>query len=472
MKTLLKNGWLVTASETFQADLLIEGEKIAQIGVELASDDAVVVDAAGKYVLPGAVDPHTHLDLPVMGTRSSDDFYTGHKAALFGGTTCHVDFAIQDKGETLHQALDAWQSKADGKAVMDYGFHINITDLNEAVLAELPEMPSRGVTSVKVMMAYKGRLQVDDTGLFRTLMKAAEAGLLVLVHAENGDVIDVLTRQAAARGQLSAEHHARTRPHWSEAEATLRAAALAAAAGAPLYVVHMSCASALDQLRYVRARGLPIMGETCPQYLFFSEADLCRPDGAKWICSPPVRTPQDAEALWGGLRHGELQVIATDHCPFFFDGSQPMDYEGRPVAIPGKELGGGDFTRTPNGLPGIEDRMPVLWSHGAGQGRLTLNQLVALCCTNPARIFGLYPRKGTLACGADADVVVWDPGAVRTMGRAVSHQRTDYNLYEGWAARGWPERVYRRGELVVEGSRWLGAPGSGRWLPRGHGACL
>jgi len=466
MKTLIKNGTLVTAADTFAADLLMDEGRIALVGQALEAPDAQVVDAAGSYVLPGGVDVHTHLELPTSGTVSSDDFYSGHKAAAFGGTTTHIDFAIQPKGGSLRDGLDAWHAKAEGKAVIDYAFHANVTDFSEQVLDEIPWLMEEGVTSLKVLLAYKGVLQVDDTALFKCLLMAAEAGLLVMVHAENGDAIDVLVKEALAKGHLGLEWHPRTRPAWLEAEATLRACALAAAAGAPLYVAHMTCGMAVDQLAYARARGLKVMGETCPQYLFFTEDDLKRPDGAKWICSPPVRTHADNAALWAALQDRTLQVVSTDHCPFFFDGTRPIDYEGELVSIPGKELGGGEFPRTPNGVPGLGDRLLALWEHGVNAGRISLNRFVELTAANPARIFGLYPRKGTLAVGADADVVIWNPRLKKTMGVAVSRHRTDYNLYEGWRVNGWPEKVYRRGELLVDGDTWHGRRGSGQYLKR------
>ncbi|MEP7357282.1 MAG: dihydropyrimidinase [Anaerolineales bacterium] len=466
MRTLIKNGTLVTAAETFQADLLLVDGRIALMGQNLPGDGAELIDAAGKYVLPGGIDVHTHLELPFGGTVSSDDFYSGHKAAAFGGTTCHIDFVIQGKGESLHQAVENWHKKSDRKAVVDYGYHMAITDLTPQVMDEIPSMAAEGITTLKLFMAYKGLFQVDDSTLFKTLMKAAEAGMMVMVHAENGDAIDVLVKDALAKGHHSAEWHALTRPAWAEAEATMRAVALAGIAGAPLYVVHVTNALAVDQIAYGRARHLPVMGETCTQYLFFSIDNLRQADGSKWVCSPPMRTQADNAALWEALRNDSLQVVSTDHCPFFYDGTQAIDYEGQRVAIPGKELGQASFEKIPNGVPGIEDRMPILWTYGVGQGRLSLNRLVELCCTNPAKIFGLYPRKGTLAVGADADVVIWDPQATKTMGAAASHQRTDYNLYEGWATRGLPRQVFLRGNLLVDGETWNGEPGGGQWLKR------
>jgi len=466
MKTLVKNGTLVTAAESFKADLLMDDGKIALIGANLPADGAQVVDAGGQYVLPGAIDVHTHLELPFGGTVSSDDFYSGHKAAAFGGTTFHIDFAIQAKGERLHNTVERWHQKSDHKAVLDFGYHMAIADPTEDVLNEIPQMGQEGLPSLKLFMAYKNILQIDDTTLFKTLMKAAEAGMLVMVHAENGDVIDVLVKKALAEGHTTPEWHALTRPDWCEGEATNRAVSLAAIAGAPLYVVHVTCAKAANAIAAGRALGVKVMGETCVQYFHFTVDDLRREDGAKWVCSPPVRTKADSAALWEAVRNNTLQHISTDHCPFLYDGTRPITYEGKPFQIAGKELGAKDFSKIPNGLPVIGDRMPILWSYGVGKGYLTLNKLVELCCTNPARIFGLYPKKGTLMVGADADVVIWDPNKKKTWGVAASHQRTDYNLYEGWEITGLPEKVFRRGELLVEGEAWHGKPGTGKWVAR------
>jgi len=466
MKTLLKNGTLVTAAETYRADLLMEDGKIVLIGTDLPGEGAQVVDATGKYVLPGAIDVHTHLELPFGGTVSSDDFYSGHKAAAFGGTTFHIDFAMQAKGERLHDTVARWNAKASDKAIIDYGYHLGITDLRDDVLTEIPQMGAEGIPSLKLFMAYKGVLQIDDTTLFKTMMKAAEHGMLIMVHAENGDAIDILVKKALDEGHTSPEWHALTRPDWVEGEATHRAVALAAVAGAPLYVVHVTCAKAINAIAAGRAKGVKAMGETCVQYFHFTLDDLRKPDGAKWVCSPPIRTKEDNAALWEAVRTNALQAVSTDHCPFFYDGTKEIMYEGKPVKIAGKELGKESFAKIPNGLPCIEDRMPILWTYGVGQGHFSLNRLVELCCTNPAKIFGLYPTKGTLVVGADADVVIWDPNKKKTMSAANSHQRTDYNLYEGWELTGLPEKVYRRGELLVEGEQWLGKAGSGKWYPR------
>jgi dihydropyrimidinase len=323
-----------------------------------------------------------------------------------------------------------------------------------------------GITTLKVFTAYNGRLRLDDGSIFKTLQIARDNGMLVMLHAENGDVIETLTSEALAAGHTTPEWHARTRPAWGAVESARRVFALAASADAPLYLVHMNTAGEVNMLQHARERGVKAMGETCPQYLFFTEDNLRRPDGAKWICSPPMRTAADNARLWEGAADGTIQTIGTDHCPFFFDGTKPILYEGKPVAIPGKELGRDDFTKIPNGLPGVEDRLAVLWTAGVGSGKLTANQFVALTSTNPAKIFGLYPRKGALVPGAEADIVIWDPQKKVKHGVAHSHQRTDYNLYEGWELRGMPEKVFLRGQLIVDGEQWLGRAGMGLFLSR------
>lgn len=466
MKTILKGGTLVTASEMFRADILIEDEKIALIGRDLpVGEDTQVVDVSDRLVLPGGVDPHTHFDLPMFGTVSSDDHYTGHKAAAFGGTTTVIDFVPLEE-EGIEKSVSLWREKADPKAAIDFSFHMNISRFDDQIEAELPALAGMGITSVKVFSAYNNRLRLSDDNIFRVMRIAEKLGYLTMLHAENGDVIELLIAEALAAGHTTPEWHALTRPAWTAVEAVLRGAALAAMAEAPLYIVHMNAAGEVDQLAYGRAKGLPVMGETCPQYLFFTIDHLRRPDGAKWVCSPPMRTREDNERLWQGLETGVLQVIGTDHCPFFFDGTKPILYEGQPVAIPGKELGKDDFTKIPNGLPAVGDRLPVLWSEGVVKGRLTPSQFVALTSTNPAKIFGLYPRKGSLTPGADADIVIWNPQKVVEYGVAKSHHRTDYNLFEGWTLTGFPEKVFLRGNLIVDGDQWLGKAGMGRFIQR------
>ncbi len=462
---VIKNGTLVTAAETYTADIWIEGEQIRQIGVDLYVPGSQIVDASGKLVMPGGIDPHVHLDLPMFGTVSSDDHYSGHKAAAFGGTTTVLDFVSQDY-PSLRQCVDAWHVKADDKAAIDFSFHMNITRLDEAVEAEIPALAGWGMPSVKVFMAYNGRLRLLDGEILRVMRIARKHGILAMLHAENGDVIDVLTAEALAAGHTSPEWHAYTRPSWGAVEASLRGAALAAQADAPLYIVHMNAGGEVDELEYVRRRGLPVYGETCLAYLFFSVEDLKRPDGAKWICSPPMRSTEDNARLWEGLEQGTLQVLSTDHCPFFYDGTKPILYEGKPVAIPGKELGKDDFTKIPNGLPGVGDRLPVFWTAGVVSGRITPNRFVALTSTNAAKIFGMYPRKGALLPGSDADILIWDPHRKLTYGVAHSQQRTDYNLYEGMELTGFVEKVFLRGNLIVDGDRWLGKRGAGKFVQR------
>ena len=467
MTLLIRSGTIITAAESYEADILIEGERIAQIGMNLdIPSGAEVIDAEGKIVLPGGVDVHTHFDLAMAGTVSSDDHYTGHKAAAFGATTTVIDFVPQETAPLLRN-VEVWRAKADPKAAVDFSFHMNITHWDDETEQSIPGLIEAGITSLKVFTAYNNRLRLPDDAILRVMRLARQHGLLTMLHAENGDVIELLIEEALAAGNTGPEWHALTRPAWGAVEAVLRGAALSAqAGGAPLYIVHMNAAGEVDQLEYARAKGLPVMGETCPQYLFFTIDNLRQSDGAKFICSPPLRTKIDNERLWDGLQNGAIQVIGTDHCPFFYNGKQSIVYENAEVAIPGKDLGAANFSLVPNGLPGVGDRLPVLWTEGVVRGRLTPNQFVALNCTNPAKIFGLYPRKGTLLPGSDADVVIWDPDARLTYGRAYSHQRTDYNLYEDWALQGFPEKVFLRGQLIVDRGQWLGRPGMGQFLPR------
>jgi dihydropyrimidinase len=467
MATLIRNGKLITAAKTFHADILIEGEKIAQIGENLQHPNAEIIDATGKLLMPGGIDPHVHLDLPMFRTVSSDDHYTGHKAAAFGGTTTVMDFVVLEN-EDFEHSVDIWMKKAE-KAAIDYSFHMNLTQFNEKIARKIPSLMKMGIQTLKVFTAYNGRLRIDDGSIFKAMQIARDNGMLVMAHCENGDVIETLTEQALAAGHTSPDWHALTRPAWGAVEAGLRVAGMASAADASVYIVHMNVGGEVDMLQYARERGVKVMGETCPQYLFFTINDLRKPDGAKWIASPPMRTHEDNARLWAGLSEGILQAIGTDHCPFFFDGTQPIVYEGSEIAIPGKELGKDDFTKIPNGLPGIQDRMPVLWTMGVGTGRITPNQFVEYMCTNPAKIFGLYPRKGALMEGSDADIVIWDAEKKVKYGVVMSHQRTDYNLYEGWELTGYPEQIFLRGKLIVDGDEWRGEKGMGQFLRRGEG---
>jgi dihydropyrimidinase len=470
MAMLIKNGTLITASETFQADILVEDETISRIGQDLEADSADVVDATEKLILPGGVDPHTHFDLPMFNTVSSDDHYTGHKAAAFGGTTTVMDFVPFDH-DTFEESVEVWRKKAE-KAAIDYSFHMNLTKFNDQVAKQIPLLRAQGITTLKVFTAYNGRLRLDDGSIFKALRIARDNGMLVMAHCENGDVIETLVAEALRAGHTTPEWHSLTRPAWGGVESTLRVAAMASQAEAPVYIVHMNVAGEADMLRYARQRGVKVMGETCPQYLFFTIDHLRRPDGAKWICSPPMRTEQDNARLWEGLRDGTLQTVGTDHCPFFFDGTSPIVYEGKQVRIPGKELGRDDFTKIPNGLPGVQDRLPILWTFGVGKGKISANQFVALNSTNPAKIFGLYPRKGALLPGSDADIVIWDPQKRVKYGVAMSQHRTDYNLYEGWELVGYPEKVFLRGKLIVDEQKWLGKAGQGEFLERISGEVI
>lgn len=458
-KTLIKKARLITASDDTRADLLIDGEKIAAIGMDIDAQTAdVVIDATDRLLLPGGIDNHTHLDMPFGGTVSSDDFFTGHRAALFGGTTSHVDFCIQPKGHTLRRSLEMWRAKADGKAAMDYGFHVAITDLTDAVMEEIRDLPSMGVTSIKLFMAYKGALQVDDTTLFKCMRVAKESGVLTMVHAENGDAIDILIKDALAAGHTTPDWHERTRPPELEAEATNRAIALARAAGdAPLFIVHVTNEEALNAISRARARGQRTYGETCVQYFYFTRNNLngSRNDpfeGAKWVCSPPFREHNDQVALLRGIRLGDLMIVSTDHCPF--------NYKTQKI------LGAESFAAIPNGVPGIEDRLVMLWNAAVLTGHISPSKFVELTATNPAKMFGLYPRKGTLSVGSDADIVIWDPVVRHTVSAATSHMNIDYNLYEGMQVTGKAEKVFLRGSLVVDGTSWQGTRGGGRFMAR------
>lgn len=471
MKTLIKSGTIITDQLTQKADILIEGEKIVKISPDIDISDSKCIDALGKFILPGGVDAHVHLSLPMAGTISSDDHYSGGKAAAFGGTTTMIDFVSHDQG-SLHENIERRRDEADPLVCIDYGLHMNITRYHPNLEDEVLNLQADGVSSIKVFTAYNQRLRLSDGDIFKVMRFAKKAGVLTMLHAENGDIIDILIDEALAKGHTSPIWHAKTRPAWGAVESSLRAFALSAQADTPLYLVHMNTAGEVDQLSYARQQGLKVMGETCPQYLFFTEDDLAKPDGAKWVCSPPMRTNIDNNRLWQGLENGILQTIATDHCPFFYDGTKPIVYEGKSIAIAGKELGKNDFTKIPNGLPGIGDRMPVIWTKAVQSGILTPNQFVALTATNPAKIFGIYPQKGTITEGSDADVVIWDPDKIIEYGINYSHTRTDYNLFEGWNLTGFPETVMLRGTVIVNKGNWMGKPGSGKYLHRNTGEVL
>ena len=455
MSILIKGGRIVTASDSFVGDVLVEGECIAAVGNVGDAGADTVLDASGMLVLPGAVDPHTHLDMPFGGTTTIDDVTSGHEAAAFGGTTCHVDFCIQGKGQSFADALGAWHAKREGKALIDMGYHIAVTDLSApGRLEELATLPDQGVTSYKLFMAYKGALMVDDETLFRTMEVAAQTGALVMVHAENGDAIDVLVKQALAAGNTDPVWHARTRPPETEGEATNRAIQLARVAGCPLYVVHVSCAESVEPIALAREKGWDVWGETCTQYLFVDETFLERPDfeGAKYVYTPPPRAKANQDVLWNAVRTDVLSAISTDHCAFLWDGQ--------------KTMGRDDFSKIPNGGPGLENRLHMIHHYGVGEGRITLNRMVELLCTNPAKLFGLYPRKGTIAPGSDADLVVFDPAKPKTITAAGQHSKTDYNLYEGTEVKGDVETVLVRGTIVVRDGELRVKPGFGQFVER------
>jgi dihydropyrimidinase len=453
MRTLLRHGTVVNVSGRRRADVLVEGERVAAVGVGLQHSADRVIDATDRLLLPGGVDVHTHLDMPFGNTRTADDFASGTIAAACGGTTTVVDYATQAKGGSLREALDQWLARAAGRAAIDFGFHVCIADLRPDVEAEMASLVSDGVTSFKLFMAYPDRLMLNDDGIACVLRRAADIGGLVCLHAENGPVIETLVREALAVGHTVPVYHARTRPPLVEAEAVQRGIELAERAGAPLYVVHLSSALGLDRIAAARERGLGVLAETCPQYLLLTEAayDAEPAEAAKFVMSPPLRTPADHQALWAGLERGDIQVVATDHCPF---------------STADKARGLDDFSEIPNGVPGIEHRMALLYDAGVAGGRLSLERFVDVTAAAPARIFGLAPRKGAIAEGADADIVVFDPAGTTTISAATHHMRVDYNPYEGRTLRGAIDVVLARGEVVVSGNRYVGAPGRGRFLKR------
>ena len=453
--TLVKNCLIATATDTYGSDIGIEAGKITALAQSLPADSALhVVDAAGLLVLPGGIDVHTHLDMPFGGTKSADDFETGTLAAVHGGTTTLIDFAIQYKGQTLRTALDAWWRKADGKAAIDYGFHCIITDLPDARLEEMPALAREGITSFKLFMAYPGVFMVEDALIFKTMLKAAETGSLVCMHAENGGAIDVIVQRALAEGKTAPKYHALTRPTTAEAEATGRAIALAEMAGAPVYIVHLSCNEALQKVREARDRRLPVYAETCPQYLYLSLENFDVPgfEGAKYVFTPPLREKWHQEKLWAGLAADHLQVVSTDHCPFCFKEQ--------------KELGKDDFTKIPNGGPGIEHRLSLVYTGGVHGGRFSVNRFVEMVSTAPAKLFGLYPRKGTIAVGSDADLVIFDPLEEHVISAKSHHMRVDYSMFEGIRVTGMPRQVFSRGRLVIDQGRFVGRAGQGEFIKR------
>jgi dihydropyrimidinase len=455
MSTLIKDGRIITAEQDYVADIYIKKDKITTISSDLKIDADNVYDAKGKYVVPGGVDVHTHLDMPFGGTTSCDDFESGTRAAAFGGTTSIVDFAVQSKGMKMREALDMWWKKAEGKATTDYSFHMIITDLPDAHLEDMNDMVREGVSSFKMFMAYPGVLMADDATIFKAMKQTAQNGALVCMHAENGSVIDTIVQRTLAEGKTAPIYHALTRPTTAEGEAVNRSIALAEMAGAPVYIVHLSSNDALEKVAEARDRGLPVYAETCPQYLFLSiEENMNKPgfEDAKYVFTPPLREKWHQEKLWAGLRKNTLQVVSTDHCPFCYKEQ--------------KELGKDDFTKIPNGGPGIEHRLQLLYHGGASEGKISLNRWVELCSATPAKMFGLYPRKGTIAVGSDADIVIWDPEKEHTISVHTHHMCTDYSMFEGKKLKGNAETVFSRGEVIVKDNKFLGKPGRGQFVKR------
>jgi dihydropyrimidinase len=454
MSTLIKSGRIITAEQDYVADIYIERDTVSTIGGALAMKADTTIDARGKYVIPGGIDVHTHLDMPFGGTTSADDFESGTQAAAFGGTTSLIDFAIQTKGQKMRDALDIWWKKAENRATIDYGLHMIITDLPDAHLEDMNDMVREGVTSFKLFMAYPGVLMVDDATIFKAMRQTASNGALVCMHAENGSAIDVIVKRALAQGKTAPIYHGLTRPTTAEGEAVNRAIALSEMAGAPVYIVHLSSNDALEKVAEARDKGLPAYAETCPQYLFLSIEDLDRPnfEGAKYVFTPPLREKWHQDKLWEGLRKNTLQVVSTDHCPFCFKEQ--------------KELGRDDFTKIPNGGPGIENRLQLIFDGGVNKKRISLNRWVEVVSTTPAKMFGLYPKKGTIAVGSDADIVIWDPNKEFTISAKTHHMKVDYSMFEGFKVKGDAEIVLSRGEVIVEGGKFLGKTGRGRFIKR------
>jgi dihydropyrimidinase len=455
MRTLISNGTIVTADGSTAADILIEDETIALIGHDLATSVTAdeTLDATGKYVIPGGIDVHTHMELPFGGTFAKDTFETGTRAAAFGGTTTIIDFAVQSKGKALRDGLDAWMAKAEGNAVADYAFHMIMSDVNDASLAEMDTLVDEGIPDFKLFTAYPGVFYSDDGAIFRAMQQAARNGGLVMMHAENGMAIDVVAGQLVGEGKTDPYYHGIARYPVFEGEATNRVIRLAEAAGAPVYIVHLSARDALEAVRGARDRGSKVFAETCPQYLFLSLDDLGHGfEGAKFVCSPPLRTADHQDELWTGLVKDDLQLVATDHCPFDFHGQ--------------KDLGQGDFRKIPNGLPGVEDRVDLLHDGGVVAGRISPERWVEIISTAPAKLFGMFPQKGAIAVGSDADIVIYDPNATHTISATTHHMDCDYSCYEGRVVRGHSDIVLSRGSVIVRDGAFTGRKGHGRFIKR------
>ncbi len=458
MSTLIQHGTVVNTDGQREADVLIEGESIIDLAPHIPPDGHTLVDATGLLVMPGGIDVHTHLDMPFGGTVSADDYETGTIAAAVGGTTTVIDFALQSIGSTMRAAYDTWCAKSAGKACIDYSLHMAVTDLgpNDGAfgLREMEEMVAEGITSFKLFMAYPNVLMIDDGLMYKVMQRAAALNALCCIHAENGGVIDVVVRQMLAEGKTAPHYHALSRSTAAEAEATHRAIAIADMAGAAVYIVHLSNSDALRELKYAQLRGSRALAETCIQYLVLSLEDQMPGESweeAKYVFTPPLRKKENHPALWNALNDGSLSIVSTDHCPFRFADQ--------------KSLGRHDFSKIPNGGPGVENRLQILWHFGVNSGRMTPEKFVELSATAPARIFGI-PQKGVVAPGKDADILLWDPHADYTITAATQRMATDYNMFEGWQVRGNAKHVFSRGELVVKDGQWIGATGRGKFLQR------
>ena len=453
MSILIRNGRVITASDDYQADLYIEGETIQAIGQNLAVKADREIDASGMLVFPGGIDPHVHLDMPFMGTYSSDNYETGTRAALFGGTTMVIDFILQKQGHSLQSALEEWRGRSDGNCVGDYSFHMAVTDYNENTRQEIQGLIEKeGISSFKTFMAYKGALMIDDRQMVGLMEEVKKHGGLINVHATNGDMIDYLVARHRAAGQLSPLYHYLSQPEVTEAEASGRFADMAAYTGCPGYIVHLTCEGALNAVRNATRRNQKLFVETCIQYLILDASLYEREDGAKWVMSPPLRQKKDQETLWAGINQGLVQVVATDHCPFRWEQ---------------KLMGRDDFSKIPNGHPAIENRMELLYSEGVHKGKISLNKFVEVACTNPARIFGMFPRKGTIAAGSDADIVLFDPGEKHIISAATHHMNVDYSGYEGREVTGKVKTVLLRGQVAIENGKCNIQKGYGTFIRRG-----
>jgi dihydropyrimidinase len=454
MSVLIKNGHIITAEKEYSADIFIENEKVKLISQNLKLQADEIIDASNKYIIPGGIDVHTHLDMPYGEITSSDDFESGTIAAAFGGTTSIIDFATQTRGESMHDALNIWHKKAEGKAVIDYGFHMIITDLPDSRLTEMDKLVDEGITSFKLFMAYPDRLMLDDETILKAMKQAAKNGTMILIHAENGVEIDKFIKQAIAEGKTEPIHHALTRPAETEGEAVDRAIKLAEKAGCPLYIVHLSTFYGLEKIVEARAKGLPVFTETCPQYLFLNLNFMNNQnlEDAKLIFTPPLRKQWHQEQLWEGLIKNQIQIVATDHCPFCFKGQ--------------KDLGKNDFTKIPSGAPGIENRMQLLFEGGVNRGRFSLNRWVELTSTAPAKLLGMFPKKGAIEIGSDADIVIWDPDKKHIISAETHHMNVDYSLYEGLIIIGNAEIIISRGEIIVRNDKFVGTAGRGRFIKR------